>query len=95
MITEAIKDISRKAMSTNCIRCVGNRRTSSDLLCDDCRKKEHQYCKYFALTSKEEFKWCPVGNRGVIMEPASYCYDCLRYQDKERIKANGLRRRTF
>lgn len=24
-------------MSTNCIRCVGNRRTGNDLLCDRCR----------------------------------------------------------
>ncbi len=25
-------------MSTNCINCISNERTGSDLLCDDCRK---------------------------------------------------------
>ena len=27
-------------MSTNCIDCIKNKRTGSDLLCDECRVKE-------------------------------------------------------
>lgn len=27
-------------MSTNCVSCIKNERTESDLLCDDCRKAE-------------------------------------------------------
>ena len=26
-------------MSTNCVRCIKNKRTGSDLLCDECRKE--------------------------------------------------------
>ena len=67
-------------MSVNCIRCVKNKRTGLDLLCDDCRKIEYQNCKYFK--SKPEYFWCPIGNEGVIMEPARFCYDCPRYKEK-------------
>lgn len=58
---------------------VKNKRTGFDL-CDDCQKIEHQYCEYFK--GNPDYFWCPIGNRGVIMEPASYCYDCPRYQEK-------------
>ena len=27
-------------MSTNCVSCIKNKRTGTDLLCDDCREKE-------------------------------------------------------
>ena len=76
-------------MSTNCVRCVKNRRTGSDLLCDDCRKLEYQYCKYFK--GNPAYFWCPVGNRGVIMEPSSFCYDCPRYQDKQHLTSRRSR----
>ena len=71
-------------MSTNCVRCVKNERSGFDMLCEDCRKVEHRHCEYYK-DDPEEFTYCPVGNRGVIMEPASYCYDCPHY--KEKIKA--------
>lgn len=76
-------------MSTNCVRCVKNRRTGSDLLCDDCRKLEYQYCKYFK--GNPAYFWCPVGNRGVIMEPSSFCHDCPRYQDKQHLTSRSSR----
>lgn len=70
-------------MSTNCVRCVKNKRSGFDLLCDDCRKVEYQYCKYFK--SDPKYFWCPVGNQGIIIEPASFCYDCPCYQKKMMI----------
>ncbi len=68
-------------MSTNCVSCVKNKRTGLDLLCDACREVEFQYCEYYKSDPKE-FKWCPIGNRGVIQEPERHCYNCPRYKDK-------------
>jgi hypothetical protein len=29
---------------SNCIQCIKNKRTGSDLLCDECRKEKEVYC---------------------------------------------------
>jgi hypothetical protein len=43
-------------MSTNCIQCIKNRRTDTDLLCDVCRKAKRE--KQFRATYqiKKEFR---------------------------------------
>lgn len=40
-------------MSTNCIRCVANKRTAADLLCDSCRALPGQYGPYGHLSGAE------------------------------------------
>ncbi len=51
-------------MSTNCIRCVKNKRTGTDLLCDECRAPSAlaaptgSLTDQFPLTSEEEFGEC-------------------------------------
>lgn len=42
-------------MSTNCIRCVVNKRTGHDLLCDDCRLTVQPLGNYLLISSGESY----------------------------------------
>ena len=53
-------------MSTNCISCIKNERTGSDLLCDECRKAEK--CKHQSTHYLDE----PWPDGGAI----ELCDDC-------------------
>jgi hypothetical protein len=79
-------------MSTNCIRCVVNKRTGGDLLCDECRtlprdiafvssgNEEQDEAESAAIAQREsllEAGYCP-NKCGVKMEVRDYGHECLK-----------------
>ncbi len=46
-------------MSTNCVRCITNKRTGSDLLCNVCRGEEYKDCRYYE-PEISAFESCPL-----------------------------------
>ncbi len=69
-------------MSTNCVECLTNKRTGSDLLCDDCRGTCAD-CAYYPNAIKD-IESCPVSieGTGALNDHCTKC-PCNIYSTEE------------